>query len=334
MQRTPGYDAAMFTDLLPQSVYAAADRIRSVARRTSLRHSHGLTELIGTDVYLKLECEQITGSFKVRGAYNALASLSPDARARGVVAASAGNHGLGVAYAARALGIPATLYIPSTAPAVKRDGIAALGATIDATSPDYEAALVVAMAHAEREGIPFVSATQDLDVVAGQGTAALEILEELRSLRTVLVPVGGAGLLGGFGSFLRAAAPDVRIVGVQGTRSAAMARSLEAGKVVPVRHEITLADGLAGDIDDFAFDIGKHALDLLAIVTEEEIEKAIAWLYTEEGLVVEGSGAVGVAALLQKKVYKPVGPVVVVLSGGNIDPGRHAAIVAAHTPRA
>src|SRR5450432_2825669 len=324
----------MFTDLLPQSVYAAADRIRSVVRRTALRHSHALTELTGTDVYLKLECEQIPGSFKLRGAYNALASLPVDVRARGVVAASAGNHGLGVAYSARELAIPATLYIPSTAPAVKRDGIAALGATIDATSPDYDHALARALVHAEREGIPFVSATRDLDVVAGQGTAALEILEELRSLRTVLVPVGGAGLLGGFGSFLRAAAPDVRIVGVQGTRSAAMALSLEAGKVVHVPHEITLADGLSGDIDEFAFDIGKHALDLLAIVTEEEIEKAIAWLYTEEGLVVEGSGAVGVAALLQKKVYKPGGPVVVVLSGGNIDPARHAAVVAAHTPRA
>ena len=324
----------MFSDLRSQDVYAAADRIRGVARRTALRHSSALTDLTGTDVYLKLECEQITGSFKLRGAYNALASIPANARARGVVAASAGNHGLGVAYAARALGIPATLYIPSTAPAVKRDGITALGATIDATSPDYEAALVLAMAHAEREGIPFVSATQDLDVVAGQGTAALEILEELRSLRTVLVPVGGGGLLGGFGSFLRSVAPEVRIVGVQGTRSAAMARSLEAGRVTPVPHELTLADGLAGDIDEFAFDIGKHALDVLAIVTEEEIEMAIAWLYTEEGLVVEGSGAVGVAALLQKKVYKPAGPVAVVLSGANIDASRHAEIVAARAPAA
>ncbi len=324
----------MFSALHSQSVRAAADRIRGVARRTALRQSRALTDLTGVDVYLKLECEQLTGSFKLRGAYNALASLTPATRARGVVAASAGNHGLGVAYSARALQIPATLYIPSTAPNVKRDGIAALGATIDASSPDYEAALVLALAHAERERIPFVSATQNLDVVAGQGTAALEIFEELPELRTVLVPVGGAGLLAGVGSFLRDVAPNVRIVGVQGTRSAAMARSLEAGKVVPVPHEQTLADGLAGDIDEFAFNVGKHALDLLAIVTEDEIESAIAWLYTEEGLVVEGSGAVGVAALLQKKVYKPVGPVVVVLSGANIDPHRHAAIVAAHTPPA
>ena len=138
MRSSPRYDPAMFSDLHLQDVYAAADRIRGVARRTALRHSPALTEHTGTDVYLKLECEQVTGSFKLRGAYNALASLPADVRARGVVAASAGNHGLGIAYAARELGISATLFVPSTAPAVKRDGIAALGATIDATSPDYD----------------------------------------------------------------------------------------------------------------------------------------------------------------------------------------------------
>ena len=326
----PVMPSPSFADLRSQDVYAAAERIRTVVPPTPLRRSTALSDLTGTDVFLKLECSQVTGSFKLRGAYNALASLSPAARARGIVAASAGNHGLGIAYSARELAIPAMLYIPSTAPNVKRDGIAALGATIDASSPDYEAALVLAMAHAERESIPFVSATQNLDVVAGQGTSALEILEELPALRTVLVPVGGAGLLAGFGMFLRDVAPEVRIIGVQGTRSAAMARSLEANEVVPVPHEITLADGLAGDIDEFALDVGRHSLDLLAIVTEEEIEAAIAWLHAVEGLVVEGSGAVGVAALLQKKVYKPVGPVVIVLSGANIDPAKHAKVLAAH----
>ena len=327
----------MFSDLRSRDVHAAAERIRGVARRTELRRSPGLSELTGTDVFLKLECAQVTGSFKLRGAYNALCSLAPERRARGVIAASAGNHGLGIAYAARELGIPATLYIPSTAPAVKRDGILALGAQVDATSPDYDHALARAMAHAEREGVPFVSATGDADVIAGQGTAALEILEELDTVRTIIVPVGGAGLLAGFGSLLRAEAPAVRIVGVQGTRSDAMARALDAGKLVPVSHESTLADGLSGDIDDLALDVGKHSLDVLAIVTEEEIATAIAWLSREEGLVVEGSGAVGVAALLQKKIYKPKGPVAVVLSGGNIDAARHAEVVArdsAHGARA
>jgi len=320
----------MFSELRSRDVHTAADRIRAVVRRTDLRRSPVLSELTGTDVYLKLECEQVTGSFKLRGAYNALASLEPERRARGVIAASAGNHGLGIAYAARALGIPATLYIPSTAPGVKRDGIVALGARVDATSPDYDHALARAMIHAEQEKVPFVSATGDTDVIAGQGTAALEILEDLPTVRTVILPVGGAGLLAGFGSLLRAEAPTVRIFGVQGTRSDAMARALEAGKLVPVSHEGTLADGLSGDIDDLALDVGKHSLDVLAIVTEEEIAMAIAWLSREEGLVVEGSGAVGVAALLEKKIYKPKGPVAVVLSGGNIDAARHAEIMSRH----
>lgn len=318
----------MFSDLRSEDVHSAAERIRNVTRRTTLRRSAVLSELTGTDVFLKLECEQITGSFKLRGAYNALASLPVEKRSRGVVAASAGNHGLGVAHAARALGMPAMLYIPSTAPAVKRDGIVALGAKVDATSPDYDHALARAMAHAEREGVPFVSATGDRDVIAGQGTAALEILQDLESVRTIILPVGGAGLLAGFGSLLRAEAPGVRIVGVQGTRSDAMARALEAGMLVHVSHENTLADGLSGDIDDLALDVGKHSLDVLAIVTEDEIAMAIAWLSREEGLVVEGSGAVGVAALLQKKIFKPNGPVAVVLSGGNIDSARHAEIMA------
>ncbi len=317
----------MFADLHSEDVYAAADRIRDVVRRTTLRHSPALSAMASTSVSLKLECEQITGSFKLRGAYNALALLDESVRARGVVAASAGNHGLGIAYAARALGAAATIFVPRTAPAVKRDGIAALGATIDASSDDYDIAHSRAIEHAERAGLAFIDPCNDPNVIAGQGTTALEILEDLPALRTLILPVGGGGMLAGFGSLLRASAPTVIIVGAQGNRSDAMARSLEASVVMPGPREPTLADGLAGDIDAFALDVGRHALDRLAIVTEEEIEKAIAWLAREEGLVVEGSGAVGVAALLQKKVHKPEGPVVVVLSGANIDAARHAEIV-------
>lgn len=320
----------MFDSLRSQDVYAAADRIRGTTLRTALRHSPALSAVALTDVYLKLECEQITGSFKLRGAYNALASLDETARARGIVAASAGNHGLGIAYSARALGIAATIFVPRTAPAVKRDGIAKLGATIDASSDDYDIAHARAIVHANREGLAFIDPCNDATVIAGQGTVALEIVEELPSLRMVLLPVGGAGLLAGFGSLLRAIAPTVRIAGAQGNRSNAMALALEAGALVPVPHDPTLADGLSGDIDDFALDVGRNVLDFLAVVTEEEIAKAIAWLDIEEGLVVEGSGAVGVAALLQKKIYKPEGPVAVVLSGANIDAARHAEIVAAH----
>lgn len=320
----------MFASLKSADVYAAAERIRDTTRRTPLRHSPALSAIAQTDVYLKLECEQITGSFKLRGAYNALASLDAAARGQGIVAASAGNHGLGIAYSARALGIAATIFVPRTAPAVKRDGIAKLGATIDAESDDYDIAHARGIEYAKDNGLVFIDPCNDVTVIAGQGTVALEIIEDLPSVRTVLLPVGGAGLLAGFGSLLRAVAPTVRIVGVQGNRSNAMALALEAGAVVPVPHDPTLADGLSGDIDDFALDIGRHALDSLAIVTEEEIANAIAWLDGEEGLVVEGSGAVGAAALLQKKIYKPEGPVAIVLSGANIDAARHAEVVAAY----
>jgi len=212
--------------------------------------------------------------------------------------------------------------------ALQRAGAVVVG--VDVTWRMIELANQKARAteHAEREGVTFVSATADPDVIAGQGTAALEILEDMKAVRTIVLPVGGAGLLAGFGSLLRAEAPTVRIVGVQGTRSDAMARALEAGKLVHVSHEDTLADGLSGDIDDLALDVGKHSLDALSIVTEEEIAMAIAWLSREEGLVVEGSGAVGVGALVQRKVYRPQGPVAVVLTGGNIDAARHAEIVA------
>jgi threonine dehydratase len=319
----------MFDSLRSEDVYAAAERIRGTANRTDLRHSAALSALAGTDVYLKLECQQITGSFKLRGAYNALASLDEATRARGIVAASAGNHGLGISYAARALGTPATIFVPRTAPAVKREGIAKLGATVNAESDNYDIAHARAIEFARREGLAFIDPCNDATVIAGQGTAALEILEQLPTVRTVLLPVGGAGLLAGFGSLLRAVAPTVRIAGAQGTLSNAMALALEANAVVSVGHEPTLADGLSGDIDDFALDVGRHALDVLAIVTEDEIAMAIAWLDREESLVVEGSGAVGVAALLQKKIYKPEGPVAVLLSGGNIDASRHAEVVAA-----
>ena len=184
-----------------------------------------------SDVFLKCENQQRTGSFKLRGAYNAVATLSDDARARGVVASSAGNHGLGIAYAARLLGVRARIFVPSTAPRVKRDGILALGADVDETQPHYDAAHEAAVAYADAHGMTFVNPCAGASVLAGQGTVALEILEELPSVRTLVIPVGGGGLVGGMGVLLRAVAPGVRIVGAQSERTNAMAASLEAGTV-------------------------------------------------------------------------------------------------------
>ncbi|HEX8850566.1 MAG TPA: threonine/serine dehydratase [Gemmatimonadaceae bacterium] len=302
------------------SVREAATRLRGVARRTPLRRSAELSRIAGVDVHLKLENEQLTGSFKLRGAFNTLASLTDEERARGIVASSAGNHGLGVAWAARHFGIRATIFVPATAPAVKREGIAALGARVDQSRADYDAAHAAALDFATREGARFVNPCAGDALLAGQGTVALEILEDLPDVEAVIVPVGGGGLLGGIGSVLRASAPAVRILGAQSERTDAMAKSLAAGRVVDIGHDPTLADGLAGAIDEEGLAIGRAALDAIVRVSEEEIGRAIAWLADEESLTVEGSGAVGVAALRAGLFADLPSPVAIVVSGGNIDP--------------
>jgi threonine dehydratase len=311
------------------AVRAAAERLREVARRTPLRRSAALSTAVGGDVHLKLENEQTTGSFKLRGAYNTLAAMPHDARERGVVASSAGNHGLGVAWAARALGVGATVFVPRNAPRVKREGIQALGAMVDDTAADYDAAHALALAFARERGATFVDPCSGDALFAGQATVALEISEELPDVGAVVVPVGGAGLLGGVGGWMRLTSPEVRVFGAQSVRTAAMARSLEAGRVVPIPSDPTLADGLAGGIDELALEIGRRTLDGIALVEEEEIAAAIAWLARAEGVMAEGAGAVGVAALLAARFGALPFPIAVIVSGGNIDPERHAAIVAA-----
>ncbi len=311
----------MFKDLRPDAVREAARRIADHTVRTPLLRSEPLSQVAGGDVYLKLENRQVTGSFKLRGALNALAMLSLDTRRRGVVASSAGNHGLGVAYAASVLGIPATIFVPATAPEVKKSGIRALGAMLDDAQPDYDAAMGAAKAHGEAHGLAFINPCLGDMLLAGQGTVALEILDELPELRTLVVCVGGGGLLGGCASLLRHDTPDVRIVGVQSDQTAAMARSVTAGRVVDIPVAPTLADGLAGQIDDEALDIGRNALDDIVLLTEDEIARAIAWLYREHDLKIEGAGAVATGAVLLGKSPLTF-PAVAIVSGGNIDDAR------------
>lgn len=328
---------ALLPGILPTlaSVEASALALRSVLSPTPLRHSEALSALVGVPVWLKLECEQVTGSFKVRGAYTVLLRMSAADRARGVVASSAGNHGLGVAWAAHHFGAPATLYVPQHAPQVKKDGIAALGTTVNDSADDYDHAMVLAKAHAEREGIPFVNPCLGEDLLAGQGTVALEILAECPDVQHLYVCVGGGGLLGGVGAVMRRVAPSVRMVGAQSVRTAAMARSVAAGHVVEIASERTLADGLAGQIDDDALAIGQACLDDITALREDAIGEAIAWLHRHEGLRVEGAGAVTVAALLEavRAGRAPVtGPIVAIVSGRNIDGERHAALLAEWGP--
>lgn len=312
------------------AVQAAAVHVRQVMPPSRLARLDALSAHLGVNVWGKYELENPTGSFKVRGAYNVLARMTSDERARGVVASSAGNHGLGVAYAAHAFGAPAMLYVPANAPQVKKDGIRALGATVNDDAPDYDAAMVLAKAHAERAGIRFINPCLGVDLLAGQGTVALEVLDQLPDVRTVVICTGGGGLLGGMGAVLRVLAPQVRIVGVQSEETAAMTRSVAAGHVVGIPHTPTLADGLAGQIDDDALHIGQTCADDMVLVTEAQLGETIAWLSRTERLTVEGAGAVTIAALRHGLIPDLHGPVVALISGRNIDHTRHAALLAAY----
>lgn len=314
----------------PADILAAAHLLRGVIDRTQLIPSPLLSELAGVDVYLKCENLQRTGSFKLRGAYNALALLPEAARKRGIVASSAGNHGLGVAYAAKLLGMRARIFVPASAPMVKRDGIVALGADVDASQPHYDEAHEAAVAYGHANSLTFVNPCAGEALLAGQGTVGLEILEECPDVQTIVVPVGGGGLLGGVSTIVRANAPGARIVGAQGDRSNAMAASLAAGQRVDVAVLPTLADGLSGQVEDDGFAIGRVALDEIRVVNEEEIAAAITWLARAHDMKVEGSGAVGVAALLSREFPPLRGPIAVIVSGGNIDDATWQSLAAAH----
>jgi threonine dehydratase len=317
----------MFSSFRATDVLAAADRIRPFVKRTPLVRSDWLSAIAGGDVYLKLENEQITGSFKLRGAFNVLATLAPDVRARGIVASSAGNHGLGIAYAAKHFGVPATIFVPSTVAQIKRAGIAALGAEIDSTQPHYDAAMEAAVAFAAERGATFVNPCAGEMLLAGQGTVALEILEEIPGLATLIAGVGGGGLLGGCASLMRAVSPRVRIVGAQGENTAAMSLSLAAGRVVEIDNLPTLAEGLAGQVDDYALDIGQHAIDDIVTLSEADIARSIEWLWSEHHQRAEGAGACAVGAVALRKIERIATPAAVVVSGGNIDPAKFEKIV-------
>jgi threonine dehydratase len=310
-------------------VRKAVRRLRGHIVQTPLILSPLLSKQLGGDVYLKLETAQTGGSFKIRGALNALFALPATIRKRGVVASSAGNHGLGIAIAAARLGMKATVFVPRPAPAMKRAGIAAFGATVDATQPDYDSAEVAARAFAKETGARFVSPCTGHSLLAGAATIAVECHEALPTMRSMVVSVGGGGLAGGVAAYLKPAAPDVQILGAQSERTNAMALAMRTGRATTIPDLPTLADGLAGAVDAEMVAQGHAALTELVTVPEKGIAETIAWCALEHRLVVEGAGAVGIAALRGKQLKTSAFPLVVVVSGANIDPAKHAAIVAA-----
>ncbi len=313
-------------DPTPADIYAARRRLRRRIRATPLVRSDWLGRLAGCPVHLKLECLQRTGSFKLRGATNAVARMDRAALAAGIVAASAGNHGQGIALAARRRKARATVFVPAGAPETKKRRIRSLGAVLRESS-DYDAAEIEARAHAERVGARYVHPFADADVVAGQGTIGIELMEALPALREVVVPIGGGGLIAGIGTVLRAIQPGTRIIGVQAERARVMHDSLRAGRVVPPPPaEPSLADGLVGGIEAVSLRRVAALVEDVALVDEDEIAAAIRGLYREEGIVAEGSGAVGVAAVMQGRLQL-AGPAVLVITGGNIDGPRLAEVL-------
>jgi threonine dehydratase len=271
---------------------------------------------------LKLECWQPTGSFKVRGALSVMASLGPAERKRGVVAASAGNHALGVAHAIQALGgdVHGTLFVPETAPRAKVEKLRTFPVTVVETGATYDEAAARAAEHAERTGAYEVHAFQDPRTAAGQGTVALEVLEQEPETGTMVVPVGGGGLITGMAVAVKAERPDVRIVAVQPEASPSLRDSLAQGRaLLDYAARPTLADGIAGGIGEIVYR-HRHLIDDVVTVAESEIEEAIVALIAQDQVVAEGSGAVGVAALRSGRLRVEDGrPVAVVITGANID---------------
>ncbi|AXV18210.1 hydroxyectoine utilization dehydratase EutB (plasmid) [Neorhizobium sp. SOG26] len=312
-------------------VEQAAARIKGHVACTPLVFSRTLSDRSGHPVHLKLETRQPIRAFKLRGATNATLALDDAARQRGLVTASTGNHGRAVAYAARELGVSATICMSSLVPANKVEAIRALGANIRIVGTSQDDGQEEVERLVQSAGLTPIPPFDNVDVVAGQGTIGLEIIEDLPDLATVLIPLSGGGLAGGIAVAVKALRPQARIIGISMQRGAAMHAAIAAGKPVPICEEETLADSLGGGIglqNRVTFALCRELLDDVVLLSEEEIAAGIRHATHEEGEVVEGAGAVGIAAILAGKI-QPTGPTAIIVSGANIDPKKHRDIVGA-----
>ncbi len=305
-------------------VEAARLVVSQVAEITPMETSRYLSDLLGAPVHLKCENLQRTGSYKIRGAYNRISHLSDDEKARGVVAASAGNHAQGVAFAARELGIAATIFMPIGVALPKLQATRHYGAEVVLRGHTVSEPLAAAQEFAERTGAVYIPPFDHVDVVAGQGTLGLEMLDQVPELETVIVPIGGGGLISGVASVLKRRAAEqgrsIRVIGVQAANAAAYPVSLAAGAVTEITISPTIADGIAvAKPGKLNFEIVRDAVDEVVTVDDDDIARAMLVLLERAKMVVEPAGAVGVAAILTGKIVAS-GPTVVILSGGNIDP--------------
>jgi len=299
----------------------AQARIEKVAINTPFSYAPYLSEIAECNVYLKKENLQITGAFKLRGAYNKIATLTQEQRECGVVAASAGNHAQGVAYSAAAFDTKAVIIMPESTPLTKIDGVKHFGAEVILAGTNYDEAYAYAKKYGEKNHLTFVHPFEDEEVMAGQGSVALEILDECQELDAVVIPVGGGGLIAGMASAIKAINPAIKVIGVSAKGAPAFRDSFELKTPVDSLSVRTIADGIAvRDTSSVTLKYALECVDEIISVDDEEIASAILFLLEKQKLVVEGAGAVGVAALLHHKLDKLKNKnVAVVLSGGNVD---------------
>jgi threonine dehydratase len=301
-------------------IEAARERLRDAIYETPCAHSQTLSELTRTRCFVKLENLQMTGSFKERGAANLLLQLDADERARGVVTASAGNHGLAVAYHAARLGIPAVIVMPEWAPLIKAASARRSGAEVILVGENFDESYARARELGAARGLVFVHPFDDERVIAGQGTVGLELLEQCPDADAVLVPVGGGDLIGGVATALKSRRASVRVIGVQSAALPGMLRSVEAGTRIAVPAAATIADGIAvREVGERTLELAQKLVDRIVAVGEEELAAAILRLLEIEKTVVEGAGAAPLAALLNRPLGLEGATVVLILSGGNID---------------
>ncbi|HEY0809400.1 MAG TPA: threonine/serine dehydratase [Longimicrobiales bacterium] len=311
-----------------QDIERAATSIRGVAARTPLVEAHWLSDKLGYEVRLKCENLQRAGAFKIRGAYTAIARLPESERKRGVITYSSGNHGQAVALAARIFGIKAVVVMPTTAPPIKVSGAKKLGAEVvleGTTSTERHArAMQLAQAH----GYVVIPPFDDPDIIAGQGTVALEILQDLPGTQAVLVPIGGGGLLSGVAAYIKQTQPNCQVIGVEPEVADAMYQSRKAGEPVTIKAQPTIADGLMPvRPGDLTYAHASQFVDEIVRVPDDAIINATRELIQNAKLIVEFSGAATVAALLAHAWQPAQGPVVAILSGGNLDPSRMRELV-------
>ncbi|WP_338450660.1 hydroxyectoine utilization dehydratase EutB [Niallia oryzisoli] len=305
-----------------QKIWKARKQIKPIISTTSLIHSLPLSEKVDSNVYLKLENLQKTGSFKVRGAANKILNLTEEEKRCGVATFSTGNHGLAVAYVAQKLGIQSTICISNRVPKAKVDALKKSGAQIEMIGDSQDDAEKYCYELEERYGMTVVKPFDDLDVIAGQGTIGFEILEEVPDLEALLVPLSGGGLLAGTALALKSINPSIQVIGVSMERSPVMYESIKVGNPVVLREQYTLADSLLGGIglnNEYTFNMIKENVDDLLLVSEEEIAEGMGFMIDAHRMVVEGAAAVGMAAILNKKLSKIYRKIGTIVTGCNVD---------------